>query len=110
MKSLIDGVERERLMISMVPVDSSIHTDFQNHQQDPVANAILSDYHATTKTALKSTGDGDSLFNSFSTYLVGDESRSIELRYRCCIEMVANRKKIKRHRMYPRLKWLVTRL
>ena len=43
---------------------------------------------------LHSTSNGDCLFNSFSTYLVGDESRAVELRYGCCIEMLTNKSRL----------------
>ena len=46
------------------------------------------------------------LFNSFSKLLVGDESRSLELRYRCCVEMVTNRSKVMVHRLYSKLEVL----
>ena len=39
---------------------------------------------------LQGTGDGDCLFNSVSILLVGDESRSLELRYRCLKENTSN--------------------
>lgn len=42
------------------------------------------------------------LFNSFSTPLAGDESRSTELIYRCCVELIINNSKILRHLLYPR--------
>lgn len=67
--------------------------------QDSTANAILSHYHHTEKTALRSTGDGDCLFISVSTLLIGDESKSVELHLRCCVEMIVNRTKIMRHRL-----------
>ena len=44
--------------------------------------------------ALLRTGDSECLFNSFSILLSDDESKSLELRYRCCAEMVTNEAKI----------------
>ena len=63
----------------------------------------MSEYSFESKSALFSTGDGDCLFNSVSVLLVGDESMSLELRYRCCIEMVTNKSKIMLNRMYTKL-------
>lgn len=100
------AAEREKLFLKDAPVDTTLHTDFTNHKQDPVSNFIISNYGCTTKTALFATGDGDFLFNSFSVLLVGDESKSLELRYRCCIEMVTNRSKMMVHRMYNKLEVL----
>ena len=57
----------------------------------------------STKVALQSTGNGDCLFNSFSTGLVGDESRAVELRYRCCIEMVTNKSRLLRPKLFRAL-------
>ncbi|KAK3607191.1 hypothetical protein CHS0354_008876, partial [Potamilus streckersoni] len=57
-------------------------------------------YHMSSKTTLYNTGDRDYLFNSFSIYLVGKESRSIELSYRCNIELVLNKDKIQKPPMF----------
>ena len=53
--------------------------------------------------ALQSTGNDDCLFNSFSTGLVCDESRAVELRYRCCIEMVTNKSRLLRPKLFRAL-------
>ena len=37
---------------------------------------------------------------------MGDESRSKELRYRCCVEMVTNKSKVTVHRLYSKLEVL----
>lgn len=100
---MTDTALRENLFLKNVPNEVTLHKDFSQHAQDPVANAILAHYHYTSKAALLSTGDGDCLFNSFSAVLVGDESKSIELRFRCCIEMIVNKKKILRHRLYHKM-------
>lgn len=78
------------------------------HQQDPVSNPILSNYCCTgSESALLSISDGNCLFNSISLLLVGNESLSIELRYRsCCIEMVTNKSKIRLHGMNKNLELL----
>ena len=80
-----------------------MHSDYSHQRQDPIANAIVSQYSWYTLVALHSTGNGDCLFNSFSLCLAGDESRDIELRYRCCIEMTTNRARMLRHRLYRAL-------
>ena len=46
------------------------------------------------------------MFNSFSILLSGDESKSLELRHRCCVEMVTNKAKIMLHRMFRKLEYL----
>ena len=86
-EQLTISVEREKLLLKKGPLDASVHEDFSYQRQDLIANAIFLQYTVSTEVALHSTGNGDCLFNSFSTYLVGDESRAVELRYRCCIEM-----------------------
>ena len=103
MKRLSLAAEREKLFMRLHPVESSLHCDFREHQQDIVANTILREYHVTPMVALWSTGDGDCLFNSFSILLAGDERMNIELRYRCCIEMVLNRRKYLRHQLFNKL-------
>ena len=86
-EQLTISVEREKLLLKTGPLDASVHEDFSYQRQDLIANAIVLQYTVSTEVALHSTGNGDCLFNSFSTYLVGDESRAVEMRYRCCIEM-----------------------
>ncbi|XP_053375386.1 uncharacterized protein LOC128547267 isoform X2 [Mercenaria mercenaria] len=103
LKKLKIAVNRETLFLKSQPVENTLHSDFSSHKQDHVANIFLNHYHANTKAALHSTGDGDCLFNAISTCLVGDESMSVELRFRCCVEMINNRNKILRHKLYPRL-------
>ena len=39
----------------------------------------------------------------FLHLLSGNETRNTELRYRCCIEMVKNRAKMMRHRLFSRI-------
>ena len=91
------------MLLKNVPFNTSVHADYSYQPQDPIANAIVSQYSWSTLVALRSTGNGDCLFNSFSICLSGDESRAIELRYRCCIEMVTNRTRMLRHRLYRAL-------
>lgn len=74
--------------MKQVDIDNTLFSDFDKHTQDAVSNAFLSHYH---------------LFSAVSTLLVGDESRSIELRYRCCIEMVTNKAKSMSHQNYARI-------
>ena len=58
---------------------------------DPVADKILQHCHfQQDHKAIKSTEDGDCLFNSVSTLLVRDESLPTELRYKTCKEMFIN--------------------
>ena len=83
-----------------VPVYNSVHQNFSKNAEDPFSNFTMSEYSFESKSALFSTGDGDCLFNSVSILLVGDESMSLELRYRCCIEMVKNKSKIKHMRRF----------
>ena len=90
----------ENWFLKNSPVEVTLHKDFGKHAQDLVANTILDQYHYTTKAALLSTGDGDRLFNAFSTWLVGDETKSVELHFRFCVEMIVNKKKLPRHRLY----------
>ena len=97
------GVEREKLLLKKVPLDASVHEDFSYQRQDFIANAIVLQYTVSTKVALQSTGNGDCLFNSFSTGLVGDESRAVEFRYRCCIEMVTNKSRLLRPKLFRAL-------
>jgi hypothetical protein len=105
-KKLKTAVEREKLFLVNVPVENKLHQDFESNEHDHVSNFILDHYHSNDKTAVVTTGDGNCLFNSVSICLCGDESRSIELRYRCCIEMVINRHKIVNHRLYDKMQLL----
>lgn len=70
---------------------------------DVVANSTRTMYHTTGKVALLTSADGDCLFNAFSICLTGDESRSVEMRYRCCVEMVSCPEKVHRHRAFHKL-------
>ena len=66
---------------------------------DPVADKILQHCHFQhDQKAIKSTGDGDCLFNSVSTLLVGDESLATELRFKTCLEMFLNKENIQQHK------------
>ena len=85
-----------------VPVHNFVYQDFSKNAEDPVSNFIMSEYSFESKSALFSTRDGDCLFNSVSILLVGDESMCLELRYRCCVEMVTNKSKIK-HKLWTRV-------
>ena len=102
-KKLASAVDREQLFLKDESFDSSLFSDFSQHNPDDVSNIILSHFHSTDKTAIECSADGDCLFNAFSICLVGNESRSLEMRYRCCIEMVSNKTRIMQHRLYPRL-------
>lgn len=102
-EQLVIGVRREKLLMKAARVDrveSSMHRNFNNLKQDPVSNAILSEYYFTGKVALASSGNGNCLFNAVSILLAGDEIRATELRYRCTIEMVSNRDKMQRNRQF----------
>ena len=85
-----------------VPVHNSMYQDFSKNAEDPVSNFIMSEYSFESKSALFSTRDGDCLFNSVSILLVGDKSMCLELRYRCCVEIVTNKSKIK-HKLWTRV-------
>ncbi|MCU7801224.1 MAG: hypothetical protein KZQ70_14085 [gamma proteobacterium symbiont of Lucinoma myriamae] len=39
--------ERESLFTKKVPLDTSLQSDFSQHQQDYTANFILDNYHCT---------------------------------------------------------------
>lgn len=76
-----------------------IPTTLTNLEIDPVGDKLLQHCHFKNDlNAVKSTGDGDCLFNAVSTLLVGDESMSIELRYKTCLEMFLNREKSQEHK------------
>ena len=66
-KKLTDCALMKNWFLKNSPVEVTLHKDFSKHAQDLVANTILDQYHYTTKAALLSTGDGDRLFNAFST-------------------------------------------
>jgi len=96
-------VEREKLFLRYAPLNIKLHSDFNNHEQDPVANTLLTHFHASDMSALHSSPNGDCFFNSVSLLLIGDETRSTELRYRCCIEMVLKKNEIMILPQYKRL-------
>lgn len=81
-----------------------IPTTLTNLEIDPVGDKLLHHCHFKNDlNAVKSTGDGDCLFNAVSTLLVGDESLSIELRYKTCLEMFESREDpgAQRPRQFP---------
>lgn len=49
------------------------------------------------KIAYKSTGDGDCLFDDLQIILCWKESMLVELKYKCCLEMVSHGKKIQQY-------------
>lgn len=91
------------MFLKNVPFDTSLHTDFQGHVQDEVSNTLMANFVASNQVAIRSTADGDCFFNSVSARLCGSESRTTELRYRCCIYMVLEKSHIMIDRHYKKL-------
>lgn len=91
------------MFLKNVPFDTSLHTYFQRHAQDEVANTLMANFVASNQVALRSTADGDCFFNSVSTLLCGSESRTTELSYRCCIYMVLEKSNIMINRHYKKV-------
>ena len=89
--------------MNRIKLDNEVNSEYSMCEQDTISNFILDQYHGSLMCGLKSTGDGDCLLNAVSTCLAGDESRSVELKYRCCIEMIANIHKIVNHRLFAGL-------
>ena len=66
---------------------------------DSVSDHILQrNLYESNSNAVISTGDGDCLFNSVSIHMVGNESLSLELRYKTCLEMVLNEGTVSSHK------------
>ncbi|KAH3694612.1 hypothetical protein DPMN_082052 [Dreissena polymorpha] len=76
-------VDRERLYVKDFKIQTTLHNVIQHHKRDVVGDTLAVHFHCTDKTAFHSSLDGDCLFNSVSTLLADDESRSTEFRYRC---------------------------
>lgn len=94
---MTSAVQRELLLIEDRYVTRCCATSIPK-DIDSVAQQYINRYMCKDGTAIKSTGDGDCLFNAVSIILCGDESMSLELRYKCCLEMVSNGEKIQQHR------------
>ena len=73
----------------------------QNHGRRLSIKILQHCHFQQDHKAIKSTEDGDCLFNSVSTLLVGDESLPTELRYKTCIEMFINKEEYKNTKTGP---------
>lgn len=94
---MTSAVQRELLLIEDRYVTRCCATSIP-YDIDSVAQQYINRYMCKDGTAIKSTGDGDCLFNAISIILCGDESMSVELKYKCCLEMVSNGEKIQQHK------------
>eukprot|EP00111_Clytia_hemisphaerica_P013277 TCONS_00038981-protein len=68
-----------------------LNNDLSNFPEDKMSTNLIPDIQSCeNEIALRTTGDGNCLFNCASIMLVGDESISEELRLRTCLELVLN--------------------
>ncbi|XP_076444405.1 uncharacterized protein LOC143282641 [Babylonia areolata] len=86
-EKLLICVERERQFVKEDVSFSSARSP--KYTVDASSEALLRDYcNSQKRNAAKVTRDGNSLFAAVSLALVGTEKLALELRVRCCIEMV----------------------
>ena len=64
-------------------------THFRQHQIDQISRRIIPSKYADL-VPIRSTGDGNCLFNSASLAICKNESRAVELRVRTCLELARN--------------------
>lgn len=66
--------------------------------EDRIAQHYVNRYLPKDGKAVQTTGDGNCLFNAASIVLCGDEGMSLELKYKCCLELVLNADSIQSHK------------
>ncbi|WAR31702.1 VRTN-like protein [Mya arenaria] len=96
--SIATAVARENLLIGEEKYFSCEEPVGYETETDYVAQDILSRFHTTNGITLKVTGDGDCLFNAVSLLLFGNETKSIELRYKTVLLMVNEESHILSHK------------
>lgn len=80
--------KRETLIIE----NRNVHIEpaaLANMELDPISDRLLHQFYFpdAKDTAVRAAGDGDCLFNSLSTLLIGTEALVVELRHKTCLEM-----------------------
>lgn len=66
--------------------------------EDRIAQHYVNRYLPKDWKAVQTTGDGNCLFNAASIVLCGDKGMSLELKYKCCLELVLNADSIQSHK------------
>jgi hypothetical protein len=77
-----------------------------NETVDETAEYIRENYSHEDGVALRSTPDGDCLFNATSTHIVGNETLSVELRYRTALMMYREEFVGKSHKNKANILWI----
>ena len=72
-------------------------SQFKSSQVDEISRRIIPSNLGLSYVPVRSTGDGNCLFNSASLALCQNESLAIELRLRTCFELANNREFYKKH-------------
>lgn len=67
------------------------------YQVDKVSLQIMPDSYKPPYLPVRSTGDGNCLFNSASLAICQDEELAVELRLRTCLELALNQEYYKEH-------------
>lgn len=98
MEKLLSVAQRESLIIENRNVHIELATN-ANMVLDPISDRLLHQFYFpdANDTAVRASGDGDCLFNSVSTLLIGAEALAVELRYKTCLEMCLNQD-IRKHK------------
>ena len=76
--------------------EAHFSTHFRSSQVDEISCRIIPSKYADL-VPIRSTGDGNCLFNSASLAICQNESRAFELRLRTCLELAKNRNFYKTH-------------
>jgi hypothetical protein len=71
---------------------------------DPIAKMILQNFTGEHGNPLKTSGNGDCLFDAASLYLVGNETKSVELRYKTALMLINEENVIRNHKDKASLK------
>lgn len=66
--------------------------------EDRIAQHYVNRYLPKDGKSVQTTGDGNCLFNAASIALCGDEGMSLELKYKCFLELVLNADSIQNHK------------
>ncbi|XP_018672093.2 uncharacterized protein LOC108950575 [Ciona intestinalis] len=94
MAHLVDCANREAIILRNNNFNHKIPVPFtldKNLSIDSYSTSILDNSAFPGMVPLKTTGDGNCLFNAISTALIHNESIAMELRVRCCLEMITNK-------------------
>jgi hypothetical protein len=86
--SLKEAVRIENLLIGNDKECTSTSLCETHVEVDQITMSIIDKYHCVSGKPITTTADGDCLFNATSILLFGNESKSVEMRYKTVLKMV----------------------